>query len=47
MPRAGVRCAIRMQQVSDLWIPMGRLMTGDILFGRLGKDGVPGETHSV
>ena len=32
----------RNQQVTDIWIPKGRLMTGDFLFGRMGKDGVAG-----
>ena len=37
----------RTQQVTDLWIATGELMTGDVLFGRMGKDGIPGQTHRV
>ena len=37
----------RTQQVTNLSIPTSGLMTGDFLFGRMGKDGVPGKTHRV
>ena len=32
--------------MTNLWIPTGGLLTRDFLFGRMGKDGVPGHTGS-